>query len=178
MTTFPIAPPADDHVLPLAAGRQISQAFDGDAPAFRAYWMTAAGVLVERGSGPKAQEGHEIVAWDLLRGLHYLVRQDTGGGYMLAWGNPQSEQPDQSGRHCYTKLLIMWKDRDGDVPFTVEIEDFPVFIELHKSKIYEDCYQAWQEWQEFEAAVGIDERHKAPVAQGKRIGEDIDWGLQ
>lgn len=175
--TFPIAPPAGEDVLPLAVHKQISAAFDGDFPIWRAYWLTVGGVLVEKGA--KAMEGHNIVAADLLRGLHYLVRQDTGGGWIVAWGNPDTSPPGElSDGFNFTRLLILWKDKDGDVPFTVETEDPPLFIDLHKGKIYNDCYRAWQEWQEFEAAVGIDERMKAPVAQGKRRGEDIDWGLQ
>ena len=85
-----------------------------------------------------------------------------GGMWLTAWAEPAPAD------HVPQRFVILWKDPDGDVPFTVDSDD-PYFklIGIPLEEWLADAEQAWQAFREINKKMDIRPQDQIKAALGE-----------
>ncbi len=95
--------------------------------------------------GPEATINETVFAKELLTLLNDELHHD--GAWVAVFTGYAIRPPLDLG--SYGRLIVLWMDKDGDVQFPIQIEDFSVETAVQKGAFawLEDCEAAWLTWQ-------------------------------
>ena len=148
-----------------------------DETAAPEYWVVVP--ARKRGDSFVEKQVGPIVPSTSMRDLaiRYMQRLNRDlahdGAWIVAWCDVATRpHPIITGFDLpmFTRLVTLWKDRDGDVPFTVDCDDnlrdllVPGAIEV----LVAQAEEAWQAWVHIEREAGIGPQHKIMRAKGQK----------
>jgi hypothetical protein len=102
----------------------------------------------------------------LVRLLRTQLAAATGGAWLVAlcdWNEATS---------AYDNAMLLWKDRDGDIPFTVEIDLGRMATDPRQPNHLEVAFKAWVRYAEQLLEAGITAEHTSRFALGERSPAD------
>ena len=128
--------------------------------------------FVEKQVGPiRPSTAMRDLAIRYMQRLNREVPHD--GAWVVAWCDVATRpHPVIAGLDLpmFTRLVTLWKDRDGDVPFTVDCDD--LLRDLLQPNVVAaltaQAEEAWQSWAHIEREAGIGPQHKIKQAMGQK----------
>lgn len=153
----------DDALLPLMIVEVVQSRSDSTDKSLVWYAVRRDGSGISRWIGHPAPFEANQWAMDLVRHVNSHLSAATGGTWLVAltdW-NPHAL--------AYDSGLLAWKDRDGDIPFTVEFDTGRLDHRLsRRDGLLEVAWQAWVRYAEHLLEAGIKAEHTSRFAQGER----------
>lgn len=156
----------DDALLPLMIEEVVQDRGDTADKSLTWYAVRRNGSGTGRWIGHKASlEAHQW-AMDLVRHANRQLSAATGGTWLVAltdWNPARMPSP------CYDSGLLAWKDRDGDIPFTVEFDMGRLDHRLsRRDGLLEVAWKAWVRYAEQLLEAGIKAEQTSRFALGER----------